>query len=151
MSPNRTMLSAAEGQKMDDQAVITVATIFEDLNELAKKPYGWNGGIDLPVRQDVIEEMTHRLLGTYGIDFRRMPPPSVHLNQYGNITLQFDRAHKTLTVMVICGRVVRIVREYLRGMDSYTIGKIVRLPTGNPATGYAVEVDDAGDWLLDLG
>lgn len=148
MRPQRTKLSAAEGMDMDAKALIVSVTVMDAIAELAKKPFGWNAEHALPVRQDVVEEIRDRLFGPYGIDCRGLPEPTLYLQDDGTIFIVFRQDPRTLTVEVLCAGIIHCFAEHRLGEEFFCRDKLVKLPRTRPATGYAVEVDEWGDWLL---
>lgn len=143
MSEIRTRLPV--GADEGDEARKVRQSILDDIDVIERKPFNSNSHHSLPVRPDVVDEIRHRMMGSYGMSLGDMPTPYVALNSDGTVSLTFAIHPRTLTINVLCGRVVQFRGRRQHG---YAIDGLIKLPLGSPATGYAVEIDEVTDWLL---
>jgi hypothetical protein len=147
MSKTRNKL--ANGVIDLERATLVKIEVEDDIDDLAKKKFGWNGAHALPVRQDVVAEIKHRLLSHYGMDLRCLAKPDLIPGKDGTVAIIFRHGMRKLKLHVLCHAVVHCFAEDCQG-GSYTLDKLVRMAQGAPATGYAAEIDEWADWLLGL-
>lgn len=144
MSAIRNKLS--KGVITIDKARRAKRDILYDLDELEKKPYGWDSDGSFPLREDVAREVRHRLMGDYGMDLRNLPTPDTGLSADGTFLMEFAVGKRKLIIEVMCGAIVKVYAESKTG---YSLDTTIKLAKGGPATGYTVELDAWTDWLLE--
>lgn len=101
------------------------------LEEYAGKPYGWNEGVGLPIRQDAYDIARHVL---YDDVFPRrlvdLCQDSVLMNNDGTIEMALDHKGKSLLLTFQCGSAISYVRVYEDGETS-TEGTLRILKSGD--------------------